>query len=125
MSQWVSIMKNSRTGKEVSTMVHSIRKTSMIIGRHRIYAPSIQYLPSLMELLGNEMYKPPSSPIKINPVTIRSGMGCRVSPPEYIPKIKRGSGIFFLISLYFSCKFHVKSLQTGSKAYQYIFQNLM
>ena len=64
-------------------------------------APSRQYLPSLMALLGKERKKCPSSPTSINAVSTWSDMECGMSSPFHTHAIKRRSRIFFYISLYF------------------------
>ena len=63
-------MKNIRTGEELYTMVNFVNITSRINKRQRINAPSMKYLPSLMEFPEKEIQKYPSSSTRINAVSI-------------------------------------------------------
>ena len=46
-----SIMKDSRTGKDLYTMVNLVHRPSRRNKRQRIHAPSMQALPNLMAFL--------------------------------------------------------------------------
>ena len=92
-------MNNSRTGENPSIMVHSALMPSRRRERQRRHAPSMKSLPSLMEFLGKESQKYPSSPKSINSVSIRPGMKCGMSYPYHTLAIKKRSGIFFYINL--------------------------
>ena len=45
-------MKISTTSEDLSIMFNSARRTSIRIERHRIHAPHMQAMPSLMEFIG-------------------------------------------------------------------------
>ena len=58
--QEISMMKNSRTGEDLYTMVNSIHRTSRRKQRQRRHATSMQDLPSLMAFLQKEIKRYPS-----------------------------------------------------------------
>ena len=64
------MMKNSRTGEDLYTMVNSNHRTSRRKERQRRHAPSMQALQILMEFLEKESQKYPPSPTRINAVSI-------------------------------------------------------
>ena len=99
--QRINMMKNSRTGEDLYTMVNSVHRPSRRKERQRRNAPSMQDLPSLMAFPEKEIQLYPSSPTRINDVSIWSGMECGISSPFQTHKIKRRGGIFLYISLYF------------------------
>ena len=99
--QKTNMMKNLRTGEDLYTMVNSVHRPSRKNERQRRHAPSMQALPSLMEFLGNERQRYPSSPKGINSVRIGSTMECGTSSPFQTHAIKRRDGIFFYINLDF------------------------
>ena len=99
--QEISIIKNSRTGEELHTMVNFFHRPSRRNERQRIHAPSMQALPSLMEFLENESQKYQSSPTRINAVSILSTMECGTSSPYHTHAIKRIGEIFFYINIDF------------------------
>ena len=99
--QKTNMMNNSRTGEDLYTMVNSVQRPSRRNERQRRHAPSMQALPSLMAFLEKESQKYPSSPTKINAMSIRSTMECGASSPFQNHAIKRRGGIFFYISLDF------------------------
>ena len=70
--QKTNMMKNSRTGDYLYTMVNFVHRTSRRNKRQRIHAPSMQDLPSLMAFLEKESKQYPSSPTRINAVSILS-----------------------------------------------------
>ena len=99
--QEISIMNNSSTVEGLYIMVNSVQITSRRRERQRRHALSMQTLPSLMTFLGNEIQQYPSSPTRINAVSIWSVTECGMSSPFQTHAIKIRSGIFFYISLYF------------------------
>ena len=99
--QEITIMKNSRTGKDLYIMVNLVHRLSRINERQRRHAPSIQALPSLMALLEKESQKYPSSPTRINAMSILSWMECGMYSPFQTHTIKWRGEIFFYISLDF------------------------
>ena len=68
------MMNNSRTEEDLYTMVDSVHRPSITKERHRRHSPSIQALPSLMAFLDKESQHCPSSPTRINTVSILSGV---------------------------------------------------
>ena len=64
------MIKNSRTGDYLYTMVNSVHRTSRRKEIQRIHAPSMQALPSLMAYLEMESQKYPSSTTSINAVSV-------------------------------------------------------
>ena len=64
------MMKNSKTGEDLYKMVNFVHIPSRRNERKRRHAPSIKALPSLMAFLEKESQKYPSSPTRINAVSI-------------------------------------------------------
>ena len=64
------MMKNLRTGEDLYTMVNSVHRPSRRKERQRRNAPSMQDLPSLMAFPEKEIQLYPSSPTRINAVSI-------------------------------------------------------
>ena len=64
------MINNSRTGEELYTMVNSVHRPPRRKEIHSRYATSMQALPSLMAFLEKESQKYPSSPTRINSVSI-------------------------------------------------------
>ena len=62
--------KNSRTGEDLYTMVNFVHRPSRRNKIQRIHAPIMQDLPSLMAFLEKESQQYPSSPTRINSVSI-------------------------------------------------------
>ena len=82
-------------------MVNSVHIPSRRRIRHRRYATSMQDLPSLMVFLEKEIQRYPSSPTRINSVSIWSGMKCGTYSLFQTHTIKRRGENIFYISLYF------------------------
>ena len=61
----------------------------------------MQALPSLMTFLGKESQQYPSSPTRINAMSIWSGMECGISSPFQTHAIKIINGVLFYTSLDF------------------------
>ena len=101
LSQKISTMESSRTREKLYIIVNSSHRTSSRIEIQKRHDLSMQDLPSLMAFLGKESHKYPSIPTRINAVSIWSRMECGMSSPFQTHTIKRWSGIFFYISLYF------------------------
>ena len=66
-------MAVSRTGEDLYTMINSAHRTSSRREIQRIDDTSMQALTSLMEFLGKEIQKYPSSHTRINAVSTLSG----------------------------------------------------
>ena len=62
--------KNSINGEDLYTMVNFVHRPSRRNERQRIHDPSMQALPSLMAFLEKESQQYPSSPTRINAVSI-------------------------------------------------------
>ena len=92
-------MKSSRTGEDLYIMVNSVNRPLKRREIHRIYALSMQDLPSLMSFLGKESHQYPSSPTGINVVSILPGMECVISSPFQKHTIKIIIGVSFYIGL--------------------------
>ena len=92
-------MKTSITGKDLFKMVNSDSRISRRWERQKKHALIIQDLSSLMGFLGKEGHKYPSSPTRINAVSIWSEIERDMSSPLHTHKIKRRSGIFSYISI--------------------------
>ena len=84
-------------------MFNLIHRPSRRNERQRRHAPSMQALPSLMAFLEKESQQYPSSPTRINAVSILSGMECGTYFPFHTHAINRRGGIFFYVSLDFPC----------------------
>ena len=100
--QGISRMKISRTGEDLYIIVNYAHRHSGRGEIQRRYALSMQDLPSLMELIGNESHKYSSIPKMLNAVRIWSGIECEMSSPLQTHAIKRILGILLYISLYFT-----------------------
>ena len=66
--QGISTMNSSRTSKDLSIIVNYDCRPSRRIEIQRKHAPIMQALPILMEFLGKEIQKYPSSSTRINDV---------------------------------------------------------
>ena len=99
--QKTNMMKNSRTGEDLYAIVNFVHRPSRRNERQRRHSPSMQALPSLMAILEKESQQYPSSPTRINDVSILSTMECGTSSPYQTHTIKRRGGIFFYINLDF------------------------
>ena len=94
-----NMMKNSRNGEDLYTMVNFVHRPSRRNKRQMRHAPSMQALPNLMAFLEKESQQYPSSPTRINAVSIWSTMECGTSSPYQTHGIKRRGGIFFYTNL--------------------------
>ena len=65
-----NMMKNSRTVEDLYTMVKIVNRPSRRNERQRKHAPRMQALPSLMAIIEKEIHQYPSSPTRINAVSI-------------------------------------------------------
>ena len=99
--QKTNTMKNSRTGEDLYTMVNFVHRPSRRNERQRRHAQSMQDLPSLMVFLEKESQQYPSSPTRINAVSIWSTMEFGASSPFQTDAINRRGGVFFYISIDF------------------------
>ena len=99
--QKTNMMMNSRNGEDLYTMVNSVHRPSRRKEIQRRHATSMQALTSLMAFLEKESQQYPSSPTRINAVSILSIMECGKSYTFQTHTIKRRGGIFFYINLYF------------------------
>ena len=68
--QRTNMMNNSRTGEDLYTMVNYVHRHSRRNERQRRHDPSMQALPSFMTFLEKESQQYPSSPTRINAVSI-------------------------------------------------------
>ena len=68
--QKTNTMKNSRTGEDLYTTFNSVHRPSRRKERQRRHDPIMQAMPSLMEFLEKESQEYPSSPTRINAVSI-------------------------------------------------------
>ena len=81
-------------------IVNSSHRPSNIIYRHRRHDLSMQDLTSLMEFLGKEIQKYPSSTTMISVVSIWSEIEFGMYSPFHTHATKRSSSIFFYISIH-------------------------
>ena len=93
--------RTSRTGNDLSIMVNYYHMHLSRREKQRIKDPGIDYIPILLELIGKVNQKFPSSNTGINAVIMWLGMVCGVSYPCHTLVTKRGSDLFFLISICF------------------------
>ena len=68
--QEINIIKSSITGEDIYTMVNSIHRPLKRRKTQRRHDLSMQDLPSLMAFLEKKSHKYPSSPTRINAVSI-------------------------------------------------------
>ena len=125
--QNINMTKNSITGEDLYIMVNSVHRPSRRKYRQKRHAPSTHALPSLRVFLYKESQQYPSSPTRINSVSIWSGMECWdvFSLPGLHNKEKRWDII--LRQSRFPLEYvkgHVQSLLKGSEVDQYVVQNL-